>query len=312
MTVHFTDAELTRLGGHLVRLYVEVERGLRRPQDLRRYVTPELWAQLFHGHTERHPEAGLVTSDDVGRIAMSRHGDGAAYIAAAARVTDDQWTALSLELRVQHNGRWKVAQLSRVRQASIPQRLSEPSTARPADLAVRMHTVVSDLVASRKALSATEQRLATTERQIERGDQSAIERRDELNQEADRWTATVRGFKVERDEVQERMDQRKAIREQFDPPRYLTRLLGSQPERDHPHAALWHVAASAVERYRTEADITDPNSALGPIPADKHLRLLRTHTVATIRDIHRQIRETGEIREAERSAAPAINTELGL
>jgi AAA domain/TrwC relaxase len=52
-----------------------------------------------------------------------------------------------------------------------------------------------------------------------------------------------------------------------DPPRYLVTELGGWPHTTAAQA-LWRLAATRIETYRARAGITDPTTALGPLPDD--------------------------------------------
>jgi conjugative relaxase-like TrwC/TraI family protein len=54
---------------------------------------------------------------------------------------------------------------------------------------------------------------------------------------------------------------------QRDPPRYLVTELGGWP-RTTSAQAIWRLAATRIQTYRTSAGVTDPKTALGPPPDD--------------------------------------------
>ncbi len=75
---------------------------------------------------------------------------------------------------------------------------------------------------------------------------------------------------------------------QHDPPGYLRAELGPPPA-DQAGRDAWCRGARLIERHRTRHDIADPDSALGPKPADPVARAHRRQVARQLEAVHQEL-----------------------
>jgi hypothetical protein len=86
-----------------------------------------------------------------------------------------------------------------------------------------------------------------------------------------------------------------------DRPAYIMEALGPVPESTRGKRA-WLQAAAEIEQYRRTYNITDPDRALGPQPADPAQRADRQRTRTAIQRVHAKQRATDRTRDTEPSS----------
>jgi conjugative relaxase-like TrwC/TraI family protein len=86
-----------------------------------------------------------------------------------------------------------------------------------------------------------------------------------------------------------------------DRPAYIMEALGPVPESTRGKRA-WRQAAAEIEQYRRTYNITDPDRALGPQPADPAQRADRQRTRTAIQRVHAKQRATDRTRDTEPSS----------
>lgn len=108
-----TDDQVADIVRFLARACLEMERGLRPAEHLRRFMHPSTahrWPQP--GRIGRFG-GGPVQPQDLGPPQVSRLTDGHAMAIITTRTEEDRWGALTLQLRA-HAGRWHLVDLQRL------------------------------------------------------------------------------------------------------------------------------------------------------------------------------------------------------
>lgn len=119
MARDFTNAELRQIAGLVARRYLEVERGLRSRQSLRRFLSPEAYNRQVIGNPSRFGNAGIVRQDDLGQMVFQRPRPDRVHIAIPARQDRDRWGALVMELGRDARGAWRVTELIRAQDRDL-------------------------------------------------------------------------------------------------------------------------------------------------------------------------------------------------
>lgn len=127
MAREFTDAELKLVAEFVAHRYLEVERGLRGKECLKRFLSPEAYSQQFSEAASRFGKGGVVSQNDLGRMVFQRTQDGHVHITIPARQENDRWGALVIEMRSSERGVWRVTELTRAQDRN----LARPRYARP-------------------------------------------------------------------------------------------------------------------------------------------------------------------------------------
>jgi hypothetical protein len=87
---------------------------------------------------------------------------------------------------------------------------------------------------------------------------------------------------------------------------YVLEALGPAPESTRGRRA-WRQAAAEIEHYRRSYQITDPERALGPQPADRAQRADRQRACTAIERVHAKQRATDRSPQASRPATTPAN-----
>ncbi len=127
MAREFTDTELKLVAEFVAHRYLEVERGLRGKECLKRFLSAEAYSQQFSEAASRFGKGGIVRPDDLGRMVFQRTQDGHVHITIPARQDNDRWGALVMEMRSTARGVWRVTELTRAQDRN----LTRPRYARP-------------------------------------------------------------------------------------------------------------------------------------------------------------------------------------
>jgi len=94
----------------------------------------------------------------------------------------------------------------------------------------------------------------------------------------------------------------RALAAEHEPPAYLRQELGPVPESTRGRRA-WRQAAAAIEDYRHNHQITDPDHALGPVPRQPAQRTAWQHTRHAIDRVRGRQRSADRDRQPQRAAA---------
>lgn len=112
-----TDEQLAQTARALGRLWLEVDRGLRPIEHLKRWLPTRSFRRL-QVEPDRHRIGGPVTTDDVGHIQLRRHGD-LAEIELLLRRGDGTWRALALGLEDDGSGHCRISEFTPLTPASV-------------------------------------------------------------------------------------------------------------------------------------------------------------------------------------------------
>ena len=119
MATQFTDDQLRQIAEFIARRYLEVERGIRPRQSLRRYLSPEAYArQTFEG-AARFGSGGVVRQTDIGQMVFQRPQPDRVHVAIPARQEGDRWGALVMEMHADAKGVWRVSELTRAQDRNV-------------------------------------------------------------------------------------------------------------------------------------------------------------------------------------------------
>lgn len=119
MATQFTDDQLRQIAEFIARRYLEVERGIRPRQSLRRYLSPDAYArQTFEG-AARFGSGGVVRQTDLGQMVFQRLQPDLVHIAIPARQEGDRWGALVMEMHADPKGVWRVTELTRAQDRNV-------------------------------------------------------------------------------------------------------------------------------------------------------------------------------------------------
>lgn len=123
MQQDLSDRQLATLIRHLARAHLEIERGLRDPDQLRGWIAPAAYLRLRQPDRPRFPRGGPVTPQDLGTVRLTRLADHHVYATVPTRETGDRWGAILLELAhapARHDQRWWATGIERLRQPPTP------------------------------------------------------------------------------------------------------------------------------------------------------------------------------------------------
>lgn len=115
----WTDDEIRKVGVAVARIYLEVERGLRNRDHLRRFMTPQAYSAQFADRLSRFPDAGPVRADDIGATQYRRVTHDRAMLTLIAREGGERWGAVCIDLQPGPARRWYVAELTRVQDRNL-------------------------------------------------------------------------------------------------------------------------------------------------------------------------------------------------
>lgn len=291
-----TDRQLAVLVRHLTRLHLEVERGLRPPDQLEGMMTNKAYGRLRGRGRAHFPYQGPVNANrDLGTVRLTRQPDGQVYASVPTRQQHDRWGAITLQLQPDGQGRYRIADVQRLR----PHDMSRHRTpTRQPTLADRIHKAADERRIVQAALDADTPQKASDGAGGRRGPMAeALNRRlDELDTEL----ADLR----HREQVRRALDEPEG-RSQQEPADHVTRLLGRRPE-DEDQRRLWDTACSAIEDYRETWQI-DADTPLGPAPTDPEQQRHRARVTELVRTVAPQLAGTGqELDEPSRSLGRAL------
>ena len=108
-----TDRELGDMVRYFARVCLEVERGLRSPDQLDRIMKPSIATRLVKSPKLGHYRDGPVRPGDLGPPRIERTERGPVHASITTRTEGGRWGALILQLE-EHRARWRVADMQRV------------------------------------------------------------------------------------------------------------------------------------------------------------------------------------------------------
>jgi hypothetical protein len=279
-----TDRQVRADVYKITRVYLEIERGLRPPDQLEPFLTPTEYRR--HRNTPHHPSSArdAVLPTDVGRIHLDRHLPGQLTATVPTREAGDRWGALVLHFARNHTG-WRIDQLERLTRPSVARDPNLPP-AEPDYLDARIRNVDDErrLVDAAHHAATTqlrELRVAggTKDRQSEvrRQQQTWKRRRSELDHELTHLR-TTRGLRVRLADVDRRPQPPATDLDDTQ----LQRLLGPVPD-DHWRQGLRDGLVEEITTYRRRWNVTATRNILGPDPADPDHRRDRDELADTLR-----------------------------
>ena len=274
MATQLDERRLRTVVYRIARLYLEVERGLRPPDHLKRILGRKEYGRHRREPMEtRHHGAGPVIPDDIRGIRIDRNTNGHITASVTAREKGDRWGAITMHLKERREG-WVVDHLDRIHRRGLEAE-QNPTTVEPLDFDRRAAYVAEELRLVTSARRSAEQRLddltastvadATTMRPLR--NQLAL------------WTERQAGLEDELTQLRERADIHRRLGspslphpsvEPGDPSPdpvadRLSRVLGPPP-RDPDAKAIWDAAYGHVSEYRNLWHVEDNVTLLGDLP----------------------------------------------
>ncbi len=153
----FTDAELRQVAEHVTHHYLEVERGLRSKQTLRRFLSPEAYNHQHDPAASRFDAGGIIRQGDIGQMIFQRDGD-AVRAAVPTRQENDRWGALLIEMRSNGRDVWRVTELTRAPDRNLTRPHPVPDRMTPVEPDRDVHQAGLTLGAAQIAQTAAQQR----------------------------------------------------------------------------------------------------------------------------------------------------------
>jgi hypothetical protein len=152
-----TDADLETFARFVARATLEIERDLRRPEQLLTLMPHETWEQWQTGRQPGALRGGAVVEADIGRPRIQRLDQRRAIVNVVTRTEPQRWGALSMQLE-HSGGRWTIVSLQRLYagrhyHAGRAQPVGEPI------IRQRLAAAEADRRQAAAALEATERRL---------------------------------------------------------------------------------------------------------------------------------------------------------
>ena len=108
-----TDPELEEFAAFLARLTLEVERNLRDPDQLLKFMPARTWQQWQQGRLPGGFQGGAVVKSDIGRPRIQRVDELRALANVVTRTEATRWGALTMKLDATA-GRWQAASIQRL------------------------------------------------------------------------------------------------------------------------------------------------------------------------------------------------------
>ncbi len=275
------EQRLAWLAETIARLYLEAERGLRSPDQLRRFMTLPVYVAHRKAGMASFSQGGPVLQEDLGQVRVSMLGERRAFAAIPTREEQQRWGALMLQLEADQQDRWRVVELLRLPHRLLERDAPAPTPQDPVQ-ALRYTAEERRLVertrqqlAERRAVAPPQER-SRLERQLHTWEQRA----GDLDREAAALAARLRA----RDELGEGLSEQTLQQ----PPAYLTRLIGALPSHGSRREA-WLAAAGHVEGYRDRWAVQDQDTALGELRHDAVQHHDRQTTCNRLRELTREL-----------------------
>jgi hypothetical protein len=281
-----TDRQVRAQVYKIVRVYLEIERGLRPPDHLEKYLTPAEYRR--HRSRPQHPAARpreTILPTDIGHIRLDRHLPDQITATIPTREIGEHWGALVLHFARNHTGRWRIDQLERLARPSVARDPQQPPEPRK-----DLEEQIRDIEGERRLVDAAHRATTTRLREL-RAAGADPDRIRELRQQQRTW-------KTRRDELDTELDQTRSTRRLRDqladidvPSRrhptelddtQLERLLGHVPDNEW-RRGLRDGLIDEIHTYRRRWNVTDPRNVLGPLPAAPDHRRDRDELADTLR-----------------------------
>jgi hypothetical protein len=161
----FTDDELRQVAEYVARRYLEVERGLRGRQCLRRFLSPGAYTRQYADAASRFRGGGVVRQSDLGQMVFQRQGNRV-FIALPARQEGDRWGALLMELRADARGAWRVTELTRAQDRNLAHPTPASRRTPAEDLDTILVRTVRDITQAGAARAAAADRFTEAGRRL--------------------------------------------------------------------------------------------------------------------------------------------------
>lgn len=267
--------------------YLEVERGLRPPEQLAAFLSPaEYRRHLNTPPPASAPGAGPVRPPDIARVRVDSTTPHRVRASALVRRADDRWSSLLVDLRQVGRG-WQVTKLDRLEQLvqREPRHIEAPDQGQ--GLARRIHRVEDELGLAMAARDAVEKRIDDV------GDRRTRAAR-ELRPEVDRWSRRIEDLTAELGELDaiHRLWTRHDVStkpQSVEPPLSTcgeeAALLGPRPEEPN-HVKIWDNAVEAIGAFRHRWHVDEEEPVLGPVQSHEHAadqRQLLEHLRAAVK-----------------------------
>jgi hypothetical protein len=281
-----TDRQVRADVYRITRVYLEVERGLRPPEQLEKFLTPAEYRR--HRSRPQHPAARdrePVLPTDVGRIHLDRHLPGQITATIPTRETGEHWGALVLHFVRNHAGRWRIDQLERLTRPTVA-RDTPKTPPEPKDLDTRVRVIEEE----RRLVDAAHRATTTRVRELREAGADRDQTRElrtqqktwkRLRSELDTELATLRHIRELRHALAD-IDLRHDRHPTELDDQQLDVLLGPVP--DHKwRRGLRDGVIDEIHTYRRRWNVTDPRNVLGPTPDDPDHQHDRDELARTLR-----------------------------
>ena len=192
----------------VLRLYLEVERGLRPARTLRPILAEQAYSRLSTPGVIRPANAPMPGPLDIGRLIVQRNGRQL-WATAPVRETAGAWGAVMLGLHTTAKGRQRVTTLERVHVRELPATDSPPSPTQVIKAAI--HGASADLQAANAAWEGQH-------------------RRDPASTTTRRWHTRAVALRREIDQLRRSLDVLDRIEPDINPP------AGREPPADYRSA----------------------------------------------------------------------------
>lgn len=181
-----TPRQLRAVVHQIAHVYLEVERGLRPPDHLRRFLTVDEYARHRTTQLAYTGPAGPVRSDEIGRIHLSQFQADRVHGSVQVRRGENETSALIVDLQHSDSG-WKVDTLGRLEHVLTLHDLSGPDD----DLVTRrLRTLNAEIEAISGAVTALDRRGKVTDGRTAHG--RALRARQLA------WSTRIEQLRVER------------------------------------------------------------------------------------------------------------------
>ncbi len=260
-----TDEQLRAVLYRIAQTYIEVERGLRPPDHLQRFLTPYEYRRHRAAPRPDRPRLGPVQPREMGPLHVERQGDDKISASLVTRRGDDRWSALVIHLQDRGKG-WQVDHLERLERA-VKTRLSrdeEPPDHHALDRRIRM------VESERRLVEAAHRATATRIEDI--GDRRTKASR-QLTEQLDRWANHLVELERELDSLTRKQPLQQKhglpaddVRVGAQEVTIAEQILGARPEE--PEAArAWDHATEDITAYRQRWGL-DAEDLIGPPTED--------------------------------------------
>jgi len=291
-----TPNQLRAVVYKIAKTYLEVERGLRPPDQLAAFLHPAEYRRHRLPRREQSASSGTVRPTDIGRVRVDAGAPDRVNASVFVRRDDDRWSALLVDLK-QTGGGWQVTRLDRL------ERLvgGEPR-----------HVEIDEHAHGRRRRFVEHERRA-----VEAVSKVAAQRYERVPDKRRREVKAMRG---ERDRWRERLEELQAEATSLDQRQLLEglvpigelpdrdeptgaessveRILGARPDEPHP-ADAWDRAKEALKAYESRWELDSPTALLRSASLDVQ--------ESDRRDLLRILAKAArELEEAKKSLHPAL------